>query len=302
MLNILKNRNFILALAIVLGIFFGDFAFSIQKLTIPALMLAMTVSTIQIDLKVLFALEGKMKQIISAFIVQYILLGGFMLLLAWILMPSEDLWIGYVLIAAAPPGVAILPFTNVVKGDMNLSFIGTIVLYFVALLVMPLMIFLFAGGAIVSPYRIILILVQLIIVPMLLSQIVRGTQLKSYIEKQRGNLINWSFFIITYTVVGLNRAVFISQPVILFRIFLVAFISIVIILIILSLYGKSFAVTVEETRSLKLLGSMKNAGFSAGIALYLFNEAASIPSAVVSVFYALYFIYLGVGSTLRKTN
>ena len=57
--------------------------------------------------------------------------------------------------------------------------------------------------------------------------------------------------------------------------------------------GRYLKIAEKETRSYMLLGSLKNAGLAAGIALNFYNEATSVPGAVVSVFYAMYFIYLG---------
>jgi len=43
-----------------------------------------------------------------------------------------------------------------------------------------------------------------------------------------------------------------------------------------------------------LLGTIKNSGFAAAIALTLFDEITSLPGAIFSAIYALYMIWLGV--------
>ena len=37
---------------------------------------------------------------------------------AW-LINQEDIWIGFVLVAAGPPAVAVIPFTNILGGNMT---------------------------------------------------------------------------------------------------------------------------------------------------------------------------------------
>jgi len=43
-----------------------------------------------------------------------------------------------------------------------------------------------------------------------------------------------------------------------------------------------------------LLGTIKNSGFAAALALTLFDETVSLPGAIFSAVYALYMIWLGV--------
>jgi BASS family bile acid:Na+ symporter len=42
-----------------------------------------------------------------------------------------------------------------------------------------------------------------------------------------------------------------------------------------------------------LLGTFKNSGFAAAIALTLFDKTTSMPGAIISAVYALYMIWLG---------
>ncbi len=129
LISLLKNRTFVLALAFILGLVFSDAANFTGMLTLPALALVFTVSTTQFSVKDFFPLGKLIRPFILGFAFNYLLLGSVILLLAWWLMPTRDLWIGFVLVAAAPPGIAIIPFTYIVRGDANLSMLSTFGVY-----------------------------------------------------------------------------------------------------------------------------------------------------------------------------
>jgi len=56
---------------------------------------------------------------------------------------------------------------------------------------------------------------------------------------------------------------------------------------------KRVGINEKDRISMILLGTLKNSGFAAAIALTLFDETTSIPGAIISAVYALYMIWLG---------
>jgi bile acid:Na+ symporter, BASS family len=163
--KILNNRTFILVLAFVAGLIFSDLAGQAGVLTMPALAVVLTVSTTQVTLKDFSPLTKMIRPVVLALLLNYLLLGSIILLLAWWLMPTRDLWIGYVLVAAAPPGIAIIPFTYILKGNLTQSMLGTFGVYLLSLLLTPALIYLFTGEAAVSPLRLFNTMLLLILVP-----------------------------------------------------------------------------------------------------------------------------------------
>jgi len=121
--NLLTNRTVILISAFVGGLVFSDVAGRLGTLTMPALAVVLTVSTTQLSARDFLPLRRVARPVLSALLLNFGLLGSLILLLAWWLMPTRELWIGYVLVAAAPPGVAIIPFTHILRGDLRLSFV-----------------------------------------------------------------------------------------------------------------------------------------------------------------------------------
>lgn len=303
MIKLLKNRTFILLFAFAAGLLFSDLAVQTEFLTIPALALVLTVSATQVSVKEFWPVKMIIKPVVVAFSLNFLLLGTLILLLAWWLMPTRELWIGYVLVASAPPGIAIIPFTHILKGNLKLSLIGTFGVYLLSLLATPALVYLFTGEATLSPLRLFNTMVMLILFPFILSQLIGSSKASFYVARFRGSIINWGFFVVTFNVVGLNSEVFLQDYHILVPVSIVAIISSFVLALLIDVTGKRFKVPVPERNSYILLSTIKTSAFAAAVGLALYSEAASIPGAVISAWYALYFIILGIkGDRLKKAE
>lgn len=303
MIKLLKNRTFILVFAFAAGLLFSDLAVHTEFLTIPALALVLTVSATQVSVKEFWPVNMIIKPVVVAFCLNFLLLGTLILLLAWWLMPTRELWIGYVLVASAPPGIAIIPFTYILKGNLKLSLIGTFGVYLLSLLVTPALVYLFTGEATLSPMRLFNTMIMLILIPFILSQLIGSSKAALHIARWRGTIINWGFFVVTFNVVGLNSEVFLQDYHILIPVSIVAIISSFVLALLVDITGKRIKLSGPERNSYILLSTIKTSAFAAAVGLALYSEAASIPGAVISAWYALYFILLGIkGDRLKKAE
>jgi len=118
-----------------------------------------------------------------------------------------------VLLVAVPPAIAVVPFTDFLDGNTGFSLVATVACYLGALIITPLI------GLGVSPDRL------------------RGTMAAdpgdsgvdfwrrcsfpgfccgppwpSALSPVKGAITNWSFFVVMYTIVGLNREMFLHRP------------------------------------------------------------------------------------------
>ena len=300
-IKLLQNRTFILGMAFVLGIVFGDVAAALQGLTMPALAVVLAVSAAQITVQDFLPLKEMVRPLVLALALNFLFLGAVILLLAWWLMPTWDLWVGYVLVATAPPGIAIVPFTHVLKGNLRLSMLGTFGVYLISLALTPLLIYLFTGEAAVSPLRLVNTMIFLILVPFIVSQLLRKIKVADYIARLRGNVINWGFFVVIFSVVGLNQDVFLHQHEVLLPVSFVAIVSCFGLAVVVSAITKKLNLSQADQNSFILLSTIKTSAFAAAVGVSLYSEAASIPGAVVSFWYAIYFILLGIkGDRIKK--
>ena len=292
--RLLRNRNFILVLAIVLGLVIGEpVATRTEPLVLPFLALVMTLSAANVTSREFTSLKEMPRAISLSLLLNYAVMGGITLLLAWWLISDKDLWVGFVVLATVPPAVAVLPFSHMLGGNTLFSLIGLTSAYLAALIIMPAVMALFLGTGFFDPVKLLTILGELIFIPIVLSRVLLVTGLMKRIAPWRGTIVNWSFFVTLFTIVGLNRQAFFGDFATLIRIGVIAVVVSFVLGYIITLVTRALNVNREMSISLVLMGSLKNYGLASGILLTLFGERAAIPASICTVFGILHLVWLG---------
>jgi bile acid:Na+ symporter, BASS family len=279
--GLLRNSSIVFAISIALGLALpGPAAWSSVLLT-PALILMMTFSMRDIYFKPRGSLAGALIGVG----LNYILLSGLILLMAYPL--DGPLWQGFVVMAAVPPAIAVLPLTKILDGDMYLSLYSEAISYLASVAVMPGIIFIFTSRTGVSFLSTMETATTLILLPLVLSRFARRWKIDPFLP------INLGFFIVTYTVIGMNRDSLIAG---------IGVSSLAVIAFIRTfgvggaVYAISSAARVPADRrvSYTMLASFKNLGLSAAVSLMLFGPAAGMPSAACILAETLFYIFLSM--------
>jgi bile acid:Na+ symporter, BASS family len=288
----LRNRNGIFFLAMIAGLLLPMAAPVTEHLILPALALAMALSTMEIGSEVFIKPRTLLFPALLGIIMSYVILGNIIIGLSALLIRDEALWIGFVLLAAAPPAVAVIPFSGFLRGNGPLSLIGTVGAYLGALVIMPLITLTLFSTAAFDPLKLIMITLELIVLPLALSRLLIRKGWKERIEPYRGTVVNWSFFTVLYTMVGLNRNVLLSQTWSLLPVVLISLLSMFLLGFLIDWVCGLCHIPKETRTSLVLLGTLKNQGLSSGLALTLFSQEAAIPSTVSTMIMIGYIIWL----------
>ena len=291
--QLLRDRNFILFAALMLGLLWGKGAPWTEAVVLPTLALVMTLSTMGVSGSAFRSPRALLAPALNGLAMNYVLLGGFILGLNVLLIRDEPFQSGFIILAAVPPAVAVIPFTGFLNGNSTFSLIGTIGCYLGALIIMPLIALGFLGSSFVEPLKLFIIMVELIIVPLILSRILLWTGIAVRIEPLKGVITNWSFFLLSYTIVGLNRPVFLDQTLSLIPLALIAFASTFLLGFIIEKLGGLFRIDPKTLTSLVLLGTLKNYGLAGGLALAIFSKRTAVPATVSVIFMIVYIIWLG---------
>ena len=298
--RLLCNRDFILFLALTLGLLLGQGARWTEQLTLPALGVVMTLSTMTISGAIFRSPKAMVVPAFTGIVMNYAVLSSIILALNQMIIREEAIWRGFVILAAVPPAVAVIPFTGFLKGDVTFSLIASIGAYLGALIITPMMAFGFLGTSFIDPNKLLTIMVELIILPLILSRILLWTGAGMRIDPIKGAITNWSFFIVVYTVVGLNREVFLGQPLSLIPVVAIAIASTFFLGWIIENVGHLFRIGPKKVSSLVLLGTLKNYGLAAGLSLTLFSKQTAIPATVSAIFLIVYIIWLGFKKRWRQ--
>ena len=107
--------------------------------TLPVLALVMTLSTMGVQGKIFRSPRTLVVPALLGILMNYVVLGGFILGMSALFIQEESLWKGFIILAAVPPAVAVIPFTEFLEGDRTYSLIGTVGAYLGALIIMPLL-------------------------------------------------------------------------------------------------------------------------------------------------------------------
>jgi BASS family bile acid:Na+ symporter len=292
LIRFLRNRNVILTSALLIGLSWGKGARWTEPMTLPALAIVMTLSTIGLPTSTFRSYRSLLIPAISGIVMNYLVLGIALLVLNAILIRDEALRMGFILIAAVPPAVAVIPFTFFLRGDETLSLIGTAGAYLGALILMPVSALLFLGPGFADATKLAMIMLELILFPVVVSRLLLRTGLAPRLYSIRGPVTNWSFFLLTYTIVGLNRDLILGQPFSLFPVVVVALASTFLLGWGIEKAGALLHLPERVLTSLVLLGTLKNYGLAGGLALALFSKKTSVPATVSAVFMIVYIIWL----------
>ena len=300
MLRLLGNRNVIFGLAVGLGLALPQGARWTASAMMPALALVMTLATIHVPNSYFRDPRAILAPSLAGIAMTYIVLGGVILTASALVVRDPNLWIGFVLIAAVPPAVAVIPFTAILEGDISYTLSGTVASYLAALLVMPVMFIVLVGTAFADPYKLIRIMLLLIVLPLILSRLILYLGWAGRIEPFRGLLTDWGFFIVLYSMIGVNRDLIFSQPMTIAPVALVVLASTFGLGAVVEKAGVFLKKDPPRIVSLVLLGTLKNQGIAGGLAMALFEKEAALPSAVYSVFMIVYILWLDLRHQRRK--
>jgi BASS family bile acid:Na+ symporter len=146
----------------------------------------------------------------------------------------------------------------------------------------------------------VMVIVELIALPLLISRVLLWTSMAARLEPIKGTITNWSFFVVTYTIVGLNQELFLQRPLTLVPVAVIALISTFLLGAVIDRVGRSRGIDRSTLTSLVLLGTLKNYGIAGGLALALFSKTTAIPASVSSIFMIVYIIWLDLQK--RRTS
>ncbi len=288
-----RNRDFILVSSVMCGLFVGNGSSWTQPLVLPALAVVMTLSTMGVRSEMLRSPRELWRPALAGLFLNYLMLGGVLLGLSFLMIREPAMKDGFVLLVAVPPAIAVIPFTDFLRGNTTFSLLATVACYLGALIITPLIALAFLGTSYIEPQLLVMVIVELIGLPLFISRILLWASIAPRLEPIKGTITNWSFFVLTYTIVGLNQELFLQRPLTLVPVAVIALISTFLLGEVIDRIGRSMRIDRSTLTSLVLLGTLKNYGIAGGLALALFGKKTAIPATVSSVFMIVYIIWLG---------
>jgi len=291
-LRLLLQREFILFLALALGLFIGSGAKFTAKTVLPALAIIMTLSTMSIPDQIFREPRKIILNSLGGLGMNYGILTSFFLVFNFLFINDEALRTGFILLAAVPPAVAVIPFSVMLGGQSSFALLATVGCYLGALILTPIITVGFLGTGFVKIDKIAIIMAELILVPLVCSRVLVWVKVAPRLEPYKGKIINWGFFLVVYTIVGLNQELFLRQTYILLIPALIALGSTFFLGFIINKISRLGHIDHPMRINLVLLGTHKNTGLAGGLALALYSEKTALPATITTVFMLVYVIWL----------
>jgi len=283
-----SRSNLIFLLALICGIILPQ-GFPIGNvLILPALMVILTITLLRFP-RGFFRRPGPLLSAsIRSNVMNYLVLGNFIILASIFLIHKQELWIGMVLIAAMPPSVAIIPLGNFLRVDKTSVFTGLAGAYLGALLIIPLIGLGFFKYIHLNYWTIILLILELVLLPLAISRIAVERTWDKIIEPYEETIIDYCSFIVFYTMTASSRNLLMNWSSDLFIITSIALVSTFFFAFAIRKIGIYFHSNENKITSFLLMGTMKDCGLAGGIALILFNQEVALPSLIFAIFTFIY--------------
>jgi len=277
----------------ILAFIWGRPAHFTKHLVFWALLIIMVFSIAEIDLSKIIKNTTAcffFKETFNLLIVNYLFLGGIIWLLTYFLIDDRDLYRGFILMATIPSAVAVVPFSYLLGGDEKIALIGTVSLYFCSLFISPLVAYFLLGVKGVILYELIKVLLLIILLPIFLSRILIRMPFYKDVKPASPIIINLGFFIVIYSVIGLNRELFFSRFDLLSIIILIAIIRTFGTGYLMELWGRIIGMSIKKRITYIFFAGYKNLGLTATVALIIFNPKTTVPSAACIFLELIFFI------------
>lgn len=281
----LQSYSIMMVLGLVLGLLTGGSPWATKEISMASLAVLMTLSLSNIRLG-----EAKVREhadhAARALILNYGVLTAVILGIG-IFFPKEYWW-GWVLMAAAPSAISVVPFTKIFGGSTTKALFATAANYLVALALMPLLTLALIGSA-VSVSSLVYSLLLLIVLPMAASRAVMKMNIG---KKANTAMINLSFAVLIFAVTGANREAFVGDLWIVLAVSIAG---------IARTFGtglgtdailRRFGVERSTRVTYVLFASYKNLGLTATLAIALFEPVVAVPATICIVFEVVWVIFL----------
>ena len=274
---LLLSFSIMVALGIILGLITGGFPRFNSEISTIALFIAMTFSLQQISIKKTIQQASKQMMFLS-FLVHFVLLSGIILALGSFF--SNQLWGGFVIMAAVPPAVAVVPITKILRGNVQQTIVSLSFLYLISLILTPLILLIFLGEQ-VTYWKMLEIVIEFIILPLILSRFIRRLRFSS---TQDTIIVNVCFFLVMFGIVGLNRMALVQDSLLLGLLTVCIMIRTIGTALMVFIIGDKKKTDRKILVPLALFASFKNDGLGLLIASTILPPIASVPFIIAIIF------------------
>jgi len=270
------------ASGLLVGFATGGFPMYSREISQVALILGMTFSLTEISISGISPRE-ELRRFLVAFGMSYVVLSGLILAFA-VLSPDPQIRNGWVLMAAVPPAIAVVPITSILKGDTRRSLVSLAFLYVLGLGLVPAITLAFTNQT--APFEeLVLQTVLLIGVPLVASRFLRRW---SRTAEFRTSTVSISFFVLVIAIAGSTRGPLLAHPELIASLAVLGLGRTFLLGGLVFVVTRTLHVPWADRVAVTAFSSFKNLGLTVVLAFAVFGPEATLPSIVSLVFEILW--------------
>ena len=286
------RSNIIFLIALICGIILPQGFQAGKALILPALMVIITITLLRFPRGFFHHPGSLLYSSIKSNVMNYLVLGNFIILAGVFLIHKQELWVGMVLIAAMPSSLEIILLGNLSLIEKNSIFTALAGTYLGALFIIPLVGLCFLKYIHLNHWNIIVVILGLIILPLIVSRMAIEKEWDKIIKKHEEMAIDYSSFIVFYAITANSINFLMNWSSDILIISLIAFVSTFSFYFAIRKVGFYFHGQENNINLFILLGTMKDCGLAGGIALTVFNQEAAFPPLIFAIFTFIYMNWL----------
>lgn len=284
----LHRSDIIFLLALVFGTLLPQ-GFQIGNILIlPAMIFIVTVTLLRFPRGFFRHMGSLLYSSIQGNIMNYLVLGNFIILAGAYLVHKQELWIGIVLVAAMPSSLEIIALGNLLRVEKNYIFTSLAGTYLGTLLIAPLVGICFFKYIHLNYWNIILLILGLIFLPLLFSRIIIEKGWDRITEPYEETATDFCYFIVFYAITANSRNFLTTCSSDLIFITLIALTSSFLFYFLIRKVGLYLHKDENKINFFTLLGTMKDCGLAGAIALLVFSQETAVPPLIFSIFTFIY--------------
>jgi len=294
-LRFINHRDFVLTLALVVGLVFGENLKFLAEISVYSLGVVMVFATTSFSFRNWWPLQKVVMPLAWSLLLNYLVFGLVVAILGWWLLGRGEYFpyfVGIILLVSSPPGPSVVPFAAILRGDNQFSVTGVFGLHFLAMVFAPAILFVMLGEAMIDPWQIFIIMLKTILIPLLISRLLRSPLVFEKVNRVKDGVIKWGFFLVIAPIMGMSADVLFANPYPL---------ALITAIFVLAMYGvglgyfvlmRYFGFPRPFLISSTLMLTTKSSAFAAVTAFTFFGNdpRVALPAAIVSVLVTLFVI------------
>ncbi|MEM2943701.1 MAG: hypothetical protein QXN93_04075 [Methanomassiliicoccales archaeon] len=284
--DILENNALMMLIAFVFGLALGGFPSHNGDIAMLSLGIVMSLSLGGLKLRGI-KLREQAKSVMTAMLMCFVVSAFFTIILSF-LFSDPSIRMGWILVAAVPSAIAVIPFTYLLRGDLQFSLVASAVIYIASIVITPLITLTFMGTPI-DQLTLLWYVAVLIFLPLAASRFLARVPMTG---RSRTIFINLAFFVMFFAITGSNRSAFFNEPLLVLSLLGVAAARTFIVGSAVEYFAQRLGVKRERRISLVLFSTYKNTGMAAALAAVLIGDMAAIPATVCLAIEVIWFVTL----------